>query len=354
MTYKDDIEAVVVHSEMQRTGRFSCSEPLVDKLVENSVWGQKGNFLSVPTDCPQRDERLGWTGDLAAYAASASFQFDTADFLDNWLRDLLEETRNSAIQTVPLVVPDVLKYAHFTDGFTLPEMTATAVWGDAAIWVPQALWNAYGDLDRLAAYYPAMVLHLESVLRDVSEEGLWDRGNQLGDWLDPDAPPDDPAAAKADPDVVATACLYRSASFAAEAAMLLARAEDAERWSQLALRTRKGFREHYCEGGRIRSDCATVYALAIAFDLLEGADRAAASDRLAELVREGEYRVTTGFAGTPFVTWALSETGHIDEAYGLLLNASALPGSIPSRWALQRCGSAGTRCCRMAASTRAR
>ena len=101
--------------------------------------------------------------------------------------------------------------------------------------------------------------------------------------------------------------------------MLLDKAEDAERWSQLAVRTRNAFREHYFGGGRIRSDCATVYALAITFDLLEGADRAAAGDRLAELVREGEYRVTTGFAGISFVTWALSETGQIEEAYRLLL-----------------------------------
>ncbi len=96
------------------------------------------------------------------------------------------------------MVPDVLKYANFPDGFSLPPFHATAIWGDAAVWVPQALWNAFGDEERLAAYYPAMVLHLESVLEDVSPSGLWDQGVQLGDWLDRDAPPDDPAAAKAD------------------------------------------------------------------------------------------------------------------------------------------------------------
>ena len=204
----DSLEAVVVHSEMARTGFFSCSDPLVDQLVRNSVWGQKGNFLSVPTDCPQRDERLGWTGDLSAFAASAAFQFDTADFLDGWLLDLLEETRHDPDGIVPVVVPDVLKYAHFPEGFSLPWHRATAVWGDAAVWVPQALWHAYGDRDRLAGHYPAMVLHLESIAHDISARGLWEGGNQLGDWLDPDAPPDDPGAAKADPSVVATACLF--------------------------------------------------------------------------------------------------------------------------------------------------
>ncbi len=315
-----DLEAVVVHSEMERTGHFRCSEPLIDRLVENSIWGQKGNFLSVPTDCPQRDERLGWTGDIAAYAASASFQFDTSDFLDGWLRDLLEETRHSEDGAVPLVVPEILKYAHFPEGFSLPWHRATAVWGDAAVWVPEALWRAYGDVDRLADHYPAMVLHLESIEPDISPTGLWDRGNQLGDWLDPDAPPEDPGAAKADPSVVATACLYRSASFVAEVAGVLGRAEDADRWSALAERTRVAFLEHYVSGdGRVRSDCTTVYALAITFGLLSGDLLARAGDRLSELVREAGYTVTTGFAGTPFVTWALSSTGHLEDAYRLLL-----------------------------------
>ncbi|MFD6697972.1 MULTISPECIES: family 78 glycoside hydrolase catalytic domain [unclassified Microbacterium] len=315
----EDLEAVVVHSDMRRTGSFECSEPLVNRLVQNSVWGQKGNFLSVPTDCPQRDERLGWTGDIAAYAASASFQFDTSDFLHDWLEDLHAETRNSAAGIVPIVVPDVLKYAHFDEDFAFPELGATAIWGDAAVWVPEALWRAYGDRERLAAHYPAMVLHLESVERVLSPTGLWDQGFQFGDWLDPDAPPENPAAAKADPHVVATACLYRSAAFAAEAAGILGRTEDAGRLQALAARTRTAFQEHYVADGRVRSDCVTVYALAICFGLLEDADRAKAADRLAELVRAGGYRVTTGFAGTPFVTWALSETGHVDDAYRLLL-----------------------------------
>ncbi|WEG08228.1 family 78 glycoside hydrolase catalytic domain [Microbacterium horticulturae] len=315
----DDLEAVVVHSDMRRTGRFRCSHPLVNQLVHNSVWGQKGNFLSVPTDCPQRDERLGWTGDIAAYAASASFQFDTSGFLDSWLRDLRAELENSPGGVVPVVVPDVLKYAHFPEGFPFAQPHATAIWGDAAVWVPQALWQAYGDRGLLAAHYPAMVLHLESVERVLSPTGLWDQGFQFGDWLDPDAPPENPAAAKADPGVVATACLYRSAAFAGEAAEILGRTADAERWASLAQRTRAAFKEHYVDGGRIRSDCATVYALAICFDLVDGESRDAAGRRLAELVRERDYRVTTGFAGTPFVTWALSQTGHADDAYRLLL-----------------------------------
>lgn len=316
----EDLEAVVVHSEMARTGHFRCSDELVNQLIENAVWSQRGNFLSVPTDCPQRDERLGWTGDIAAYAASASFPFDTSDFLDSWLRDLRLETEHAPDRAVPFVVPAVLKYADFPEGHLSEWSGPTAIWGDAAVWVPQALWHAYGDRERLAAHYPAMVLHLTSIEPLISERGLWENGNQFGDWLDPDAPPEDPAAAKADPAVVATACLYRSASFAADAAEELGKDEDAARWRALAERTRAAFVRHYVQAdGRIHSDCATVYALAIAFGALEGEVRGRAADRLAALVRSSGYRVTTGFAGTPFITWALSETGHVEDAYRLLL-----------------------------------
>ncbi|MFC6063499.1 family 78 glycoside hydrolase catalytic domain [Streptomyces ochraceiscleroticus] len=318
---EDALEAVVVHSDMARIGTFTCSHDLVNRLVENSVWGQKGNFLHVPTDCPQRDERLGWTGDIAAYAATASFQYDTSGFLHRWLLDLAEETRHAGPDGVPHVVPDVLKHGNFSDPALFEKWNGpTAIWGDAAVWVPQALWEAYGDREQLAAHYPGMVLHLESVLPLLSENGLWDKGFQFGDWLDPDASPHEPWAAKADAGVVATACLYRSASFAAETARLIGEDADAARWEELADRTKEAFRQYYVEdGGRIRSDCATVYALAICFGLLDDATRAAAGRRLAEVVRDRDYRVTTGFAGTPFVTWALSETGHVDDAYRLLL-----------------------------------
>lgn len=315
-----DLEAVVVHSEMTPTGTFECSHPLVNTLVQNSIWSQKGNFLGIPTDCPQRDERLGWTGDIAAYAPTAAFQFDVADFLHGWLLDLIAETRHNGY--VPFVVPDLIKMNLDAGGSLAFRKIVgpTAVWGDAAAWVPQALWEAYGDIDRLAEHYPGMVLHLESVESRLSDTGLWDTGFQFADWLDPDAPPDKPADAKADPGVVATACLYRSATIAAGTARLLDKPDDARRWDDLAERTRAAFNRHYVEeSGRVRSDCATVYALAIHFDLLDEATREAAGTRLAELAAENGYRVSTGFAGTPFVTWALSETGHVDAAYRLLL-----------------------------------
>lgn len=317
-----DIPAIVVHSDMAPSGRFETSHPLLNQLISNSFWSQRGNFLDVPTDCPQRDERLGWTGDIAAYARTATQQFDVADFLHKWMLDVEEEARAAGPGGVPHVVPDLLKYANFPSGWENIALnrTPTCVWGDAAVWVPEALWEAYGDRERLAAHYPAMVLHLESVIPCLSETGLWDTGFQFGDWLDPDASPHAPDEAKADRGVVATACLYRSARFAAETANILGLPSDADRWQRLAEDTREAFLSHYVSSeGRVRSDCATVYALAIAFGLLDGETRDRAGERLAEIVAEREYRITTGFAGTPYVTWALSETGHTDVAYRLLL-----------------------------------
>ena len=315
----DDLEAVVVHSDLRRTGWFECSHPLLNQLVSNAVWGQKGNFLEVPTDCPQRDERLGWTGDIAVFAPSACFQFDSAGFLDKWLLDLEAETTGAG-GIVPLVVPDVLKHGQLPDDLEVDFTGPFAIWGDAAVWVPEALWNAYGDKERLAAQYPAMVLHLDGIIAKLSPTGLWDTGSQLGDWLDPDAPPENPAAAKADPGVVATACLYRSARFAAEAASILDRQLDAARYRELAHPVRTAFNRHYVSGdGRITSDCATVYALAIHFELLDPDLAQAAGDRLATIVREAGHRISTGFAGTPYVTWALGRTGHLADAYALLL-----------------------------------
>ncbi|MEU1167602.1 alpha-L-rhamnosidase C-terminal domain-containing protein, partial [Streptomyces sp. NPDC005921] len=188
------------------------------------------------------------------------------------------------------------------------------------VWVPESLWWAYGDQGRLAEHYPAMVGHLEAVEARLSPTGLWDEGFQFADWLDPTAPPDKPWVSKADNGVVATACLYRSASFAADTAHILGKPRDARRWRDLADRTREAFLKHYVhDDGTIHSDAQTVYALAIHFGLLDGGRRQAAGDRLANLVADVGYRIATGFAGTPFITWALDETGHIDTAYRLLL-----------------------------------
>ncbi len=318
---KGALTAVVVSSELQRIGEFACSDDLLNQLHQNAVWGTVGNFLDVPTDCPQRDERLGWTGDIAAFAPSAAFLFDVDGFLRDWLRDLAAE-QQAADGMVASVIPDVLKYVNKDDSqpSSFPEHDATAVWSDAAVWVPWALWQAYGDRVVLEDQFDSMAAHVRRVQTLLSPTGLWDTGFQYGDWLDPAAPPDRPGLAKADSGVVATACLYRSASIVAEAAALLGRSEDQTQFEELAASTRKAFDQHYVsDDGRITSDAVTVYSLAIAFGLLDDPVRFLAGDRLAELVAEGGYRIQTGFAGTPFVTDALTITGHLDDAYRLLL-----------------------------------
>jgi alpha-L-rhamnosidase len=314
------LTAVVVSSNLVRIGEFSCSDELVNQLHRNAVWGTVGNFLDVPTDCPQRDERLGWTGDIAAFTPSAAYLFDVRDFLRDWLRDVEAEQR-AADGMVAFVVPDVLKLVLARDpgASSFPAPDSTAVWSDAAVWVPWALWQAYGDRRVLEDQYGSMAAHVRRVESLLSPTGLWDTGFQFGDWLDPTAPPDNALLAKADPGVVATACLFRSAHLVAETAALLGH-EDEGHFREVAEQTRAAFVEHYVDAdGHITSDAVTVYALAIAFGLLDAGQQERAGERLAELVREGGHHIQTGFAGTPFVTDALTVTGHLDDAYALLL-----------------------------------
>ena len=205
----DVLTAVVVSSKLQRTGEFECSNELLNQLHRNVVWGLRGNFLDVPTDCPQRDERLGWTGDIAVFTPTATNLFDVDDFLRDWLKDLAVE-QQAADGRVPPVVPDILKYLERPKHWPVPD--ATAIWGDAAVWVPWSLWWAYGDRQVLADQFDSMAAHVRRIESVLSSTGLWDEGFQFGDWLDPTAPPDEPGLSRADNGVVATACLYRDAA----------------------------------------------------------------------------------------------------------------------------------------------
>jgi alpha-L-rhamnosidase len=308
------VTAIVVASDLTSLGTFGCSDPLLEQLHRNVEWGMRGNFLSVPTDCPQRDERLGWTGDLAVFAPTAAYLGDVESFLDDWLVDVeLERRANGG--NVSVVVPDAIKF--LDTGFPTPG--ATAVWGDAAVWVPWALWQAYGHEAVLRDHYALMTGHTRGVAAALSPDDVWDTGFQFGDWLDPDAPAGDPGKSKADNGVVATACAYRTAATMAEVATLLGEEADAAEFTALRDRLRAGFHARYVDGGRVFSDCTAVYALAIAFGLLDGDALRGAGDRLAELARASGHRISTGFAGTPYLCDALTLTGHLDDAYGLLL-----------------------------------
>jgi alpha-L-rhamnosidase len=304
-----DIEAVVVGTDLRRTGWFESSHELLNRFHENVVWGMRGNFVDVPTDCPQRDERLGWTGDIQVFSPTASFLFDSAGFLSTWLADLAAEQQKDG--SVPFVVPDILR---------TPAPSAAA-WGDAATVVPWVLYQRSGDVEILRRQLPSMAAWVDHISRLAGADRLWTGGFQFGDWLDPTAPPDQPAAAKVDPDVVATAHLARSAEIVAQAAEVLGDADTATRYAQLAAEVRAAFAAEFVTGtGRVLSDAQTGYAMAIEWALLPTAEqRQRAGRRLADLVRTSSFRISTGFVGTPLMTDALTAVGEVELAYRLLL-----------------------------------
>ncbi|MGM1063824.1 family 78 glycoside hydrolase catalytic domain [Saccharothrix sp. Mg75] len=306
-----DVTAVVCHTDMRRTGWFACSDPALERLHENVVWSMRGNFLDIPTDCPQRDERLGWTGDIQVFAPTAAFLHDCAGLLTSWLADLAADQLPDG--TVPFFVPAI---PTLPEGEWYPAWPG-AVWGDAAVLTPWVLHERFGDRGVLRAAYPAARAWVDLVASLLDEDGVWRRGRQLGDWLDPAAPPEDPWAARTDPHLVATAYAALSARTLADTARVLGETADETRYRALHDRVRAGFARAY-----LRPDAPgtpTGLALALRFDLVPDDRRDRVGRRLAELVRADGHRVGTGFAGTPVVLDALAGSGHLDDAYLLLL-----------------------------------
>ena len=308
----EDLSAVVIHSDMERTGWFECSDPLLNQLHQNVVWGMRGNFLDVPTDCPQRDERLGWTGDLEVFSPTASYLYDVSGLLQSWLRDLAVDQRKSDGR-VPHVVPNVLG----------KNSAAAAAWADAATVVPWVLYQRFGDSKILADQFESMCAWIDHIATVAGESRLWDKGFQFGDWLDPTAPPDKPAQARTDKAIVASAYFVRSADLVAKAAEVLGRSDEQRKYQFLADEARAAFaREYITPAGRLMNDAETAYALALVFELFPtAAQRQRAGDRLNELVRESGYHIRTGFVGTPLICDALCSTDHYVAAYRLLMQS---------------------------------
>ena len=307
------VRAVVLHTDVTRTGWFRSSDPRLNRLHENVVWSMRGNIVALPTDCPQRDERLGWTGDAQVFAPAACGLFDVDALLTSWCADLaVEQSRHGGL--VPTVVPD-----------PLPELggVAAAGWGDAATIVPSVLHERYADRDVLARQYDSMRTWVDHEVAAAGPDLLWERGFQYGDWLDPTA--SRPDKAKADPGLVATAYLVRSARLVAEAAGVLGDVASAALYGDIARRAQLAFgRAYITPGGRLMSDAPTAYALAIAFDLAaDAALREHFGERLAFLLRAGGYRMATGFLGTPLVVDALLDTGQLLAAERLLLQTES-------------------------------
>ena len=297
---------VVISSNTPRRGSFECSETRLNRLHENVVWSQRDNFVSVPTDCPQRDERLGWTGDAQAFAATASTLFDSQAFWASWLRDLALDQDDEL--GVPSVVPDVVLAGSPRFG--------RAGWADAATMVPWAVYEAYGDPHILRSQLDSMKRWVASLRARLGADGLLGSGMQFGDWLDPDAPAERPWEAKTSSDYLANAFLVHSARLASDAAALLGEpawaADTRALAEQVASTTWARWGEHAVT-------TQTGCAVALEFGIAPASQRETIGAALARLVRDAHGRVSTGFLGTPLILPALSAAGCIDEAYLMLL-----------------------------------
>lgn len=307
----DSLEFVVVRSPIALESSLETSSDLLNQLVSNVQWSLRSNFASIPTDCPQRDERMGWTGDIQAFGPTALTLGDCAPFLVDWLRDVRAEQVEHG--SVPVYVPFV-PAPHFWNA--TPHL---AVWDDVATLLPWALWERTGDRDALAEEWPLTSTWADQLIALLGEDDLWRGDLQLADWLDPTAPPDNPLQAQTDPDLVANAFAYRSLDVAAQIGRLLDRPDEAQRYEDAAARVRAAWRARYLEGdSALTSPTQTAYALAIVYGLLDDDELPAAGERLSALVAERDGCIATGFAGTPVICDALTQTGHVADAYRML------------------------------------
>ncbi|MFC6290292.1 glycoside hydrolase family 78 protein [Levilactobacillus angrenensis] len=314
-----DLDTTVYYSAMKRTGYFGSSDSTVNKLHDNILWSMRSNFVSIPTDCPQRDERLGWTGDISLFSKTASYLYDTTNFLMNWLKDVSYE--QSELGTVPFYTP----YVPLAEWST-PQ--AIAIWGDAVVRVPWTLYMASGDKQVLCKNYEMIKRWIEEVRGYLSPDGVWDRRpryslGQLGDWLDPSAPANNPVQAMTEKELVATAFYARSCQIAMRSAVILERDNDTDRYRKLYKHVVRGFINRFLKKtGEMTSDTQCAYTLAISLGLLdkEPAMKEEAGIRLANLVKESNGKISTGFAGTPYILSALTETNHLQVAYDLFMS----------------------------------
>lgn len=296
---KENFTAVVVHSDIRRTGYFECSDETVNKLFKNIIWGQKSNFLDVPTDCPQRDERLGWTGDAQVFVRTASLNFDVERFFKKWLRDLAADQGRDGC--VPHVVPNIFD-----------DMGGSSAWSDAAVICPWEIYRTYGDKAVLEEQFDSMKAWIDW-MRERSENGKRSGGSHFGDWLGLDSPEGSYKGATPE-ELIATAYYKYSTELFIKAAHALGR--DVAEYENIPAEAAKAFRREYMENGRVKNATQTACVLALYFDITD--DRAATVGQLNELIERAGH-LETGFVGTPYLLHALSDNGYAETAYDLLL-----------------------------------
>lgn len=319
--------AIAVNSEMKRTGRFRCGNEKINQLYHNIVWGQKSNYLDIPTDCPQRDERLGWTGDAQVFCRTGAINFDVEKFFEKWLGDVaLEQSRDGSVAGI---VPNCMP-THPT--------RISAAWGDVACVAPWQMYLAYGNKKNLRKSFPMMKKWVQYQHSAGPEEFLWLGGYHYGDWLAMDAGEDSYVGATST-DLIASAYFAYSTSLVVKAGEALG--ENVDEYRELYKNVRAAFRAYFMENGMPREQLArteqipqgrkkaidnlrhgmtqTAIVLILYFGLCEENERAALAAKLVELIRANDNRMTTGFVGTPYILHALSENGYTDVAYELLM-----------------------------------
>jgi len=307
----DQITGVVIHSDMTPTGTFVCSDPMINQLQHNIQWGQKGNFLDVPTDCPQRDERLGWTGDAQVFSMTAAFNFNVAPFYTKWMRDVAADQLPNG--RVPHVIPDVLK-----------QEGGSTAWADVSVIVPWTTYLTYGDQRILEVQYPSMKAWVEYMKNRAGEKNLWTGDTHFGDWLAFASNRSDYTGATTEKDLIATAYYSYSSGLLAKIAAIIGQNDDAKKYAKLSDEIKKAFQKEFVTpAGRLVSNTQTAYSLALAFDLLPEDLIPKAAKYLADDVEKMGH-LTTGFVGTPLLCKTLSAQGYDDLAF-MLLNRKEYP-----------------------------
>ncbi|WP_151735002.1 alpha-L-rhamnosidase ['Paenibacillus yunnanensis' Narsing Rao et al. 2020] len=296
----------VIHTDMERSGSFACSNPLLNRLQQNIVWGQRGNFLDVPTDCPQRDERLGWTGDAQVFLRTAAFNYGVAPFFSKWLHDLRADQRQDG--GVPFVIPNILdENAH-----------SSSAWGDAAVICPWMLYVCYGDTRILEEQYDSMKAWVDYIRSQGEDEHLWNTGFHFGDWLGLDAKEGSYVGATPK-DLIATCFYAYSTELFVRAAEVLGRHGDAAEYRSLHGDILAAFeREFLTANGRLAAHTQTAHVLPLMFGMVQGSVRERLARTLAGYVEEQQCHLTTGFVGTPYLCHVLSANGYHDLAVKLV------------------------------------
>lgn len=313
----EDFKACVLHSAMERTGFFECSHEGINQLQHNILWGMKGNFVDIPTDCPQRDERLGWTGDAQIFCRTASFLMNTYPFYAKWLRDLAyDQTKEGG---VPHVIPDILGMSTQAAGSSKEDTHSAAAWADAAVIIPWTMYLVYGDADILRYQYKSMKAWID-FMQAHAKDYVWDYKQQFGDWLALDA--EEGSYYGATPNsLITTAYFAYSTNLFAKIAAILDQKEDELFYSNLYQKILSQYQKEFVdESNYLRIKTQTAHIVSLVFHLIQEKDREKITNDLVELLVKEKNHLATGFVGTPYFCHALSQNGRADKAYELLFH----------------------------------